>query len=72
MAKKVFNRIWRTGTILVNTVWNLFSIVLAFYMLFETNSYVRAGVMEGWLYGMLIIAAVNIINFITRKHFQNY
>lgn len=72
MAKKVFNRIWRTGMVLVNTVWNLFSIVLAFYALFESNSYARANVIEGWIYSVIIITAVNIVNFVTRKHFQNY
>lgn len=72
MVKKVFNRIWRTFIILLNTVWNLFSTMLAFATLFEGSSYTRSGNFEAWFYGTIIIVVINILNFVTRKHFTNY
>lgn len=71
-AKMVFNRIWRTFIIIINTIWNLLSTVLAFVMLFDSSSYNRVQNFEAWIYGMLVIIGVNVLNQVTRKHFENY
>ena len=72
MAKKVFSRIWRTFIIILNTIWNLLSTILAFATLFEGSEYIRQNNVQAWVYGMMIIVAINIMNHFTRKHFENY
>lgn len=72
MAKKVFSRIWRTFMIVINTVFNLCSAVFLFVTMFETSSYVRANNVEGWIYSVLIILVMNVVDFVVRKHFENY
>ena len=68
MGKKVFDRIWKTVMIIVNTAFNFLSIALAFCTLING----RLEDCDGWLMGIIIIAAVNILNYVTRRYFKNY
>lgn len=72
MVRKVFSRIWRTFIIILNTVWNLLSTVLAFATLFESSEYTRQANIQAWGCGMVIIIAINILNHVGRKNFENY
>ena len=72
MAKLVFNRIWRTFMIIINTLWNLISVVCAISMLVNYSISDCVTNMDRWGYGTIIVLIMNLIDYITRKHFTNY
>lgn len=72
MAKSIFNRIWRTFMIVVNTIWNLISVAFVISMLCNYSITDCVYNMDRWAYGVIIILFMNLINFMSRKHFTNY
>ena len=70
MVKKTFERVWRTFMIVFNTFMNLMFALVTVVALFtgeqtwDSNSQVWACV--------VMVLIINLIDYLTRKHFRNY
>ena len=70
MVKKVFERIWRTFMIVFNTFMNLMFVTVTVVALFQGNSTWDNN--EQVFTCLIMVLLINLIDFITRKHFKNY
>jgi len=70
-TKRIFDRIWSTAIIVLNTVYGIFVSLFAFYE-FMTDPYNAEKYLMGFMASIIAIATVNIINFVTRKLIKNY
>lgn len=69
-VKVVFDRIWKTAMIVVNTAFGLLLVAFAFSAL--SDRYFAEYHWDEFLISVAAIAAVNTINWLTRKHFKEY
>ena len=70
MAKMVFDRIWKTFMIVVNSLWHLIVTVECFMALIDFRSFESE--MEGLLVSTIIIGILNLVNWGTRRYLKNY
>ena len=68
--REIFERIWRTFIIIFNTIMNLFFVTFTLVCLFD--KYTMGNSQEQIATAVSMVLIVNLIDYITRKHFKNY
>ena len=69
MAKMIFERIWRTTMIVINTIMNILIIAVMFAAVFGMA---HSSDVEQISQGIGLLIIVNIFDLIIRKHIRNY